>query len=207
MPNKLIDMFQQSASPEEYIAGYCAHMQKLLEAVDAKAVAKLTALIEEAGDKDKTIFLVANGGSAVVGSHWVTDLSIHSVVEGRLGFRVISLADNPYSMTALANDTTFEQAFALQLKAAMRPGDLVIALSVSGNSPNILRAIEYANEFGAVTVGCTGFDGGALRTLAQHSVHLESTRDEYGPVENTFDLIMHIVTGYLTMKRGRLLSH
>ena len=182
-------------------------MAELVQRLDTEGVARLIEVVEKAGDDDKTIFLVANGGSAAVSGHWVNDLSANSVVEGKPGFRVISLTDNGSSLTALANDASFDEVFSIQLKANMRPGDVVILMSVSGNSPNLVRAAEYANAKGGYTVGCTGFEGGKLKDLCELSIHTSSTLDEYGPIEDMFSIIMHIVTGYLTMKRGRKLSH
>jgi D-sedoheptulose 7-phosphate isomerase len=89
----------------------------------------------------------------------------------------------------------------------MRPDDVVIALSVSGMSPNVIEAVEYANEGGAFTVGFTGMDGGKLRQIVQLSLHTPSDNDEYGPVEDIFSLYMHAVTGLICQRRGRTLHH
>lgn len=205
--NVLTQLFENADSPQQYVNDFCAHMTELVERLNADDVAGLIELVEKAGADDKTIFLVANGGSAAVSTHYVNDLSANSVVEGQPGFRVMSLTDNASSITAIANDASFDEIFTIQLKANMRPGDLVILMSVSGNSPNIVKAAEYANAHGANTVGCTGFGGGKLKELSKLSIHTPTTLDEYGPVEDMFSIIMHIVTGYLTMKRGRKLSH
>ena len=205
--NVLTELYEKTDSTQEYIKGFCAHMAELVQQLDAEGVARLIEVVEKAGDDDKTIFLAANGGSAAVSTHWVNDLSANSVVEGKPGFRVISLTDNVPSITAVANDASFDEVFVIQLKANMRPGDVVILMSVSGNSPNLVRAAEYANANGGYTVGCTGFDGGKLKDLSELSIHTSSTLDEYGPIEDMFSIIMHVVTGYLTMKRGRKLSH
>jgi D-sedoheptulose 7-phosphate isomerase len=205
--NKLAELYQKAGSPRAYVEGFRDHMAQVVQSLDSAGTARLIELVEQACRDDKTIFLVANGGSAAVSTHWVNDLSANTVVDGQPGIRVMSLTDNASSLTAAANDACFEEVFAIQLKANMRPGDLVIAMSVSGNSPNIVRAVEYANAHGAKTVGCVGFDGGKVKALAHHVIHVPSTRDEYGPVEDMFSVIMHAVTGYLTMKRGRKLSH
>ena len=157
--------------------------------------------------QDKTLFLVANGGSAAVSAHWVNDLSANNVIEGQPGFRVMSLTDNSSSLTALGNDVSFEQVFTRQLMANMREGDLVIFMSVSGNSPNLVHAAEYAAAHGGTVVTCTGCTGGKLKDIGALNIHTPSSMDEYGPIEDVFSIIMHIVTGYLTMKRGKMLSH
>ncbi len=205
--NALEMIYDQAESPGDYVGQYADHMRKVIEAMDCGAVAKLIELVEAAGNDDKSVLLCANGGSAAVSAHYVNDLSANSVVDGQPGFRVISLTDNGSSLTALGNDASFDDVFVIQLKANMRPGDLVIFMSVSGNSPNLVRAIEYANANGAKTVACTGMDGGALKKLAQLSIHTPSTKDEYGPIEDIFSVIMHAVTSFIIMKRGRKLAH
>lgn len=204
---QLKSIFEQSTSANEYVSQYRDHMATLLSSLDTEAVSEALALIAGAAQNDKTVFLVGNGGSGAVGGHWVNDLGPNTVTEGQPGFRVISLTDNPFSVTAVGNDVSFEEIFSLQLRAAMREGDIVIAMSVSGNSPNIVSAVRYANEHGGVTIGCTGFDGGALKDLCRVSIHTPSTTDEYGPVEDVFSVVMHIVTSYITMSRGRMLQH
>ncbi|MCH7908099.1 MAG: SIS domain-containing protein [Candidatus Hydrogenedentes bacterium] len=205
--NTLEKLFEESASPAEYVEAYTTHMASLMQSLDAESVAQVMRAIGAAAEHDQTVFLMGNGGSGAVGAHWVNDLGANSVVEGMPGFRVISLTDNPFSVTAVANDVSFEEIFVIQLKASMRPGDLVIAMSVSGNSPNVVRGAQYANDHGATTIGCTGFDGGKLRDLCRYGVHVPSSKDEYGPVEDMFSVVMHLVTSYITMERGRLLRH
>ncbi len=204
---KLTDLYEKSPSPAAYVSGFLTNMADVVQRLDPEATAKLIDLVETASHNDKSIILAANGGSAAVSTHWVNDLSANSVVEGQPGFRTISLTDNASSITALGNDASFDEIFVIQLKANMRPGDVVIFMSCSGNSPNLVNAMEYANANGGVTVACTGFDGGKLKDMAQLSLHVPTTKDEYGPVEDMFSVIMHIVTGYLTMKRGRHLYH
>ncbi|MDP7640032.1 MAG: SIS domain-containing protein [Candidatus Hydrogenedentes bacterium] len=200
-------LYKGADSAQSYVNGYKDHYANMVRALDTEGVAKAIEMIEQACADDKTIFLMANGGSAAVAGHWVNDLSANSVREGQPGFRVMSLTDNAYSITALANDASFDEIFAIQLKAAMRPGDLVMAMSVSGNSPNLVRGMEYANENGAHTIVCTGMEGGRLKGAAELTIHTPSSTDEYGPVEDMFSVFMHIITGYLTMKRGRPLFH
>jgi len=205
--NMLESMFHASESPEEYIKNYCQHVASLASSLDAEAIAKLYALIEQAGDNDKTIFLVGNGGGASVAMQYVLDIGSDTVVEGKPGLRVMSLSDNASSITALGNDVGFEAIFERQLMANMREGDVVILMSVSGNSPNLIRAAEFANTHGGVTVGLTGIEGGKLKEMSQLSIHTLSTRDEYGPIEDTYSIIMHSIAGYLRMKRGQQLAH
>ena len=195
------EIFRSAESTQAYVKAYSDHFANVVRSMDTEAVAKFVDIVERVGREDKSIFFIANGGSAAVASHWVNDLGPNSVVEGQPGFRAIALTDNPYSITAVGNDAS------IQLKAAMRPGDVVVAMSVSGNSPNLVRGLEYAKENGAYTVACTGMTGGKLKEIADLAIHTESSTDEYGPIEDMFSVFMHIVTGFLTMKRGRHLHH
>lgn len=204
---KLAQLYDTSSSSEEYASGYLANMARALESLDAAEVAKAIEVIEACAEKDQTFFIMGNGGSGAVAGHWVNDLGANTVVEGKPGFRTISLTDNAFSITAIANDASYEEIFEIQLKANMRPGDVVLAMSVSGNSPNIVRGVEYANAHGAFTIGCCGFNGGKLKEISQLAIHTPSSKDEYGPIEDVFSVFMHIVQTYIAMRRGRYLCH
>lgn len=200
-------IFGESSGAAEWTRGYAARMTELLRDLDADSVAAVIDEMDRASVEGRTIFVVANGGSSAVASHLVNDLGPNSLVPRQSRFRVYSLSDNVESVTAIANDAGYENVFAYQLQANMEPGDLVLAMSVSGNSPNLVKALEYARDNGGRTIAWTGFDGGKLAGLADLSVHFPSTRDEYGPVEDMFAVLVHIVAGYLAMQRGRNLHH
>ena len=200
---KLAQLYDSAASLEEYATGYIANMTNALQSMDMPTVVKAIEMIEACAEKDRTFFILGNGGSGAVAGHWVNDLSANTVMEGKPGFRVISLCDNAFSITAIANDASYEEIFSIQLKANMRPGDVILALSVSGNSPNIVRGVEYANENGGYTIGCCGFNGGKLKEISQLCIHMPSSKDEYGPIEDMFSVFMHIAQSYIAMRRGR----
>jgi len=205
--HKLAEMFEAASSMQDYSSRYIDRLCAMLQAMDAAPIAKMAEAMETASQAGKTIYFMANGGSAAVGSHWVNDLVAGGFIDGQPGFRAISLNDNGESVTCIGNDSAFEDIFVNQLKVHLDPGDVVYAMSVSGNSENIIRAIDYANERGATTIGISGFEGGRLKDRAQISLHIPSTKDEYGPVEDIFGILDHIVSGYLTMKRGKFLHH
>jgi D-sedoheptulose 7-phosphate isomerase len=204
---QLRSMFDNSRSAAEYAAGYVKRMAAILENLDLEAVARTSEVMEQACADGKTIFTIGNGGGAAVASALVNDLGPNSLVAGQPSFRILSLTDNVGSVTAIANDSGYEYVFSYQLEAIMRPGDVVIAMSVSGNSSNILRGVEYANRNDAFTIGWTGFDGGQLGKMCHLHVNIPTSPDEYGPVEDMFSILAHIVATYLTMKRGRNLHH
>jgi D-sedoheptulose 7-phosphate isomerase len=173
-----------------------------MKKIDVDVVEQIINAIIDAGNRDKAIYLIGNGGSAVTASHLARDIGIGTRSSSTKPFKAISLVDNVAVMTAIANDEDFSKVFIRQLEAVLEPGDLIFALSVSGNSPNILEAIQYARKRGAFTIGCTGFDGGELRKLVDINLHIQSPRGEYGPVEDIFMILGHLINSYLQMNRA-----
>ncbi|MBI2434729.1 MAG: SIS domain-containing protein [Candidatus Hydrogenedentes bacterium] len=203
----LAEMYQQSGSTGTYLRGYADRLSELLRGLDYSVVERIMGVIERACNERKAIYFIANGGSAATASHWVNDLVAGGYVEGQPSFKAFCLADNVESVTALGNDVGFDNIFASQLNARVEPGDVVYAMSVSGNSENIIRAMDTAKRHGATTIGICGFDGGRLKNACDIALHIPTTKDEYGPVEDIFNILDHLVTGYLTMKRGKWLHH
>lgn len=204
---RMRNLFDASGSSSQYAAGYAKRMTAILEAFDSEAIGKAIDVLEKACADDKTIFALGNGGSSAIASTLVNDLGPNSFVEGLPPFRMVSLTDNVDSVTSVANDSGYEYIFEYQLRAMLRPGDVVVAMSVSGNSPNIVRGVEYANNNEATTIGWTGFDGGKLGKLCDVHVNIPTALDEYGPAEDMFSILNHMVATYLTQKRGRNLHH
>lgn len=203
----LENLYRGANSAQEYADGFRDRMLDTIEAMDTNGAVRLIEALTDTLQSDGTVFVLGNGGSGAVASHWVNDLGVNCLVNGQPGYKVISLGDNASTITAVANDNEFADIFAAQLRCALQSEDLVIALSVSGNSLNVIRAVEYANEVGATTVGFTGMNGGKLKDVASLSIHTPSDTDEYGPVEDIFSIFMHLATGYIAMGRGRLLHH
>lgn len=138
--------------------------------MDDEEIDRAVGLVAEAWQKGRQIITLGNGGSGLTALHMATDWSKGiSMATGRR-FRGRSLLDNMGVVTAYGNDISYEQIFTEQLKHVLEPGDLVIAISCSGNSPNVISAIDYANQNGAVTLGLCGFKGGKLREIAQHAL-------------------------------------
>jgi D-sedoheptulose 7-phosphate isomerase len=198
--NNVEKAFSESGSCASYARGYLGYLASLFSRVDLDAVSRFADLLEEARLAGNGIFFMGNGGSAATSSHFANDLGKGARVEGKVPFRAISLADNVSLITALANDEGYERVFVAQLESLLREGDVAVGISASGNSPNIVRALEYANARGARTVAVTGFDGGRMRAVAGLSVHLETPKGEYGPVEDFHMILDHLVTSYLRMR-------
>jgi len=173
---------------------YLDGTRRLLAAVDVGQVTRVVKVLREARERAATVYIVGNGGSAATASHFATDLSKATVRDGSPRVRALSLTDNVALMTALSNDLGYEQVFVGQLRGLLRPGDVLIAISVSGSSPNVLRTVELAHECGATSIAFVGFDGGQLVRSADLAIHVASERGVYGPVEDVHLAIHHLVT-------------
>ncbi|MBI3551273.1 MAG: SIS domain-containing protein [Elusimicrobia bacterium] len=167
--------------------------------LDLEKVAELAGLVADCQDQGRQVFVVGNGGSAAAASHWATDLSKTAAVAGKPLVKCISLTDNVPFITAIGNDLSFDDIFSRQLENLVEPGDLVILISGSGNSKNLLKAAELANARGAKTAALLGFDGGKLKALAGLCILLPC--DQYGVIEDLHMGIGHILTFYLKQRR------
>lgn len=161
-----------------------------LSGLDETAVERVVDLLVDAHRAGRAVFMMGNGGSAATASHFACDLQ--AAARGRRPLRGGSLNDNVPLLTALANDLGYENVFSEQIASNAAPGDVVIVLSASGDSQNILRAVRTAKEHGAVTVGILGFGGGAARDLVDHSIVVKSRR--FGIVESVHNALEHLVT-------------
>jgi D-sedoheptulose 7-phosphate isomerase len=172
------------------IREYFSKLSEILTNISIEQVDCVTALLDEAYRSDSTIFVIGNGQSATTANAFALDLS-KQTISPRLKrrFRVISLSDNLAAITAWANDLSYEAVFTEQLKALFRPGDTLIAVSVSGSSPNVVHASEWLMAQGGKVVALTGFDGGKLQAIASQSIVVNSP--DYGFVETVHIAIMH----------------
>lgn len=195
--NVLDEIFEGHRDPQAFAAAYAAHLADLLKNLDFGAVANFTQLVLRARVEGKRIFFVGNGGSAATASHFANDFAIGTRCPER-PFKAISLTDNVAAMTAIANDEGYEELFVKQLEVLMEPGDAVVAISASGNSPNVVRALEFARVQGNPTVALTGFEtGGKIAELADIVIHVKTHEGEYGPVEDVHMFIDHLIGSYL----------
>lgn len=194
--NRLDEIFETTKNSVEYCNQYAAYMSKLLLELDYSEVSKFLAAVLEARERGSFIFFIGNGGSAATASHYANDLSIGTRVDVK-PFKAMSLTDNIPVLTALANDDGYEHIFTKQLKNFASKDDLLVAISASGNSPNIIQCVEYAKQKGLKVVGLTGFDGGKLRELSDIKIHVETRKGEYGPVEDVHMYINHVLGSYI----------
>lgn len=194
--NRIEKIFSESERPRDYVKSYFGYLTEVFESIDCVEIETFIETILKARQDKKTVYFIGNGGSAATASHFANDLAIGTRIPSN-PFKVVSLTDNNAVMTAIANDFGYESLFVSQLEVLLNPGDVVVAISASGNSPNIIKAIEYSNSNGAKTVGITGFDGGKLREVANMGIHVPSNKGEYGPVEDLHMIFDHIVGTYL----------
>lgn len=155
------------------IQQYFRDVQTLLDQVPFNDVNAVVDALMKAKDAGQTVYIFGNGGSAATATHFGCDLAKRPTV-GTSRFRVIALTDNNALMTAISNDISYDEVFSEQLRPLVRTGDVVIGISGSGNSKNVINAMKVANDAGAVTVGFSGYDGGKLKPVSQISVHVPS---------------------------------
>jgi len=183
------------ATHRDAIQPYLAELCAVLAAVPHRDVEATVELLLATYREDRTVFIAGNGGSAATASHFANDLAKATIVPGQRRFRVIALTDNVPLLTAWANDASYADAFAEQVRPLIRPGDLFIAISGSGNSENILRAVDVARANGARVAGFTGFDGGKLVARCDRSVLVPCA--VMAQIEDAHLIIQHAVCSYL----------
>jgi D-sedoheptulose 7-phosphate isomerase len=159
----------------DYINDITQYFEKVKNTIDMVPKAELNELLNilnKARDEQRIVFICGNGGSSSTASHYCCDFNKGISSDQKSKFRFLCLSDNIPSMMAYANDFDYSEIFVGPLRNLFSPGDYVIGISGSGNSSNVVKAIEYANEHGGVTIGITGYDGGKVKKLCQHNVHI-----------------------------------
>ena len=196
---KQIEQFfkESNGSFNRFFKKYTEHFFDLAKSVDISSIEKLVDTLLEARERGSTIFMAGNGGSAATASHFAEDLALCAGAGEDRPFRTLSLSDSVPSLTALGNDEGYDKVFVGQLRNFYRPGDVLIVFSGSGNSPNLIQAINHVNSKGGHTVGILGFDGGEVKKCCAHAITAVSPKGHYGPVESLHILLIHIVSNYL----------
>jgi D-sedoheptulose 7-phosphate isomerase len=174
-------------NPQDYLL----QLQKTLSLLDVREIDDAVALIGEAWERESQIITLGNGGSAATALHFIADWNKSLSLSGGKAFRGRSLVENTGLLTAWANDVSYDDVFVAQLRYVMRPGDLAVLISGSGNSENVIRAAEYANANGGVTLGLCGYNGGRLKGLAHHTLHVPV--DDMQLAEDIHAIFGHIV--------------
>lgn len=176
---------------------YFDRLSRVLSSLDNESIDHAVGLVDKAWRDGKQIFTLGNGGSSLTALHFINDWNKCVFMASKRKFRGRSLVDNLGLIMSYGNDVSFQDVFVEQLKNLLEPGDLVIGISGSGNSENVLRAVSYANENGATTLGLCGFDGGKLKNIAQH--HVWANINDMQLSEDIHSIFGHIVMQRLLM--------
>jgi len=187
------------ASAASYFDAYAEEMARAVKSIEPAMLERAAATLADAYLRGSRIFSCGNGGSASIANHMQCDHMKGVRTDTDLSPHVLSLSSNVELLTAIANDTGYENVFVYQLQSQSEPGDVVLAVSSSGRSPNIVRVLSWAREQGLGTIAITGFDGGPARTIAEVSVHVDCTN--YGIVEDLHQAIMHALAQYIRQSR------
>ncbi len=187
------------ASAASYFDAYAEEIARAGQTVQPAAFDRAAAILLEAYASGARMFSCGNGGSASIANHMQCDHVKGIRTATDLSPRVQSLSSNVELLTAIANDTGYDNVFVYQLQSQSQPGDVLIAVSSSGRSPNIVQALAWACDHGLRTIAITGFDGGAARTMAEVAIHVDS--NNYGVVEDLHQAIMHALAQYIRQSR------
>jgi phosphoheptose isomerase len=189
----------------EFVGNYLTSLGGVMEKLDRDAFGKAIEILREAYANDRQVFIVGNGGSAAAANHFVCDFGKNATpLDGARRFRIISLSDNVEKITAFANDVSFDEIFSQQLKNLMNERDVLITVSASGNSPNIVKACEYARTRNAPIIALTGFSGGKSRDCADAPLHVDA--ESYEQAEDAHLIILHMIVCFVKENRGYVLG-
>ena len=194
--NTIDNIFNNTDSSERFAADYLAYVGLILNRISTSEIAGFIEALLSARNRNAAVYFIGNGGSAATASHFANDIAIGTRSWDK-PFRAQSLCDNQAVISAIANDDGYEHVFSQQLSILLKEGDVVVAISASGNSPNLLKALDVVQEKRAISIGLTAFDGGELRQRADLSIHVPTAPAEYGPAEDAHMVLDHLVGAYL----------
>jgi phosphoheptose isomerase len=186
-------------SAVSYADAYAQELAQAWKKLDLVAFEHAAAILSEAYTQRVTVFSCGNGGSASIANHLMCDHVKGIRTKTDMVPRVVSLSNNVELLTAIANDLGYEDVFAYQLQSQSQPGDVLIAISSSGRSANIVKALAWARDNGLRTIAITGFDGGAARTVAEVAIHADCSN--YGVIEDLHQAVMHALAQYIRQSR------
>lgn len=185
---------------KNYIKNFSAEIIELLECLPEEEIAKALNILQAAYERDGRIYAFGNGGSLALANHWVSDFNktifSHHLNKQIKRFQAIRLPTTEEELTAWANDFGYEKIFIEPLRNHLQDSDVIVAISSSGNSPNIVKAVEYAKDHKVPVIGLSGFDGGRLNELADAKIFIPTKKGQYEIVESVHDVILHLITRY-----------
>lgn len=200
--NNIEQLCNDSRGAGEFAHGYFNYLKHLLDSIKAESIDKLVEEFENARATGNTVFVAGNGGSATTATSMANDIGFDIIKKCGTDkpFRVLALTDNTSVITAIANDVGYENVFLNQLKIHYRRGDKFLAISASGNSPNVVVAAEWVKKQGGRVISFVGFAGGKLKEISDVVVHVKSETGEYGPVEDAHLVLNHILAHWFQFK-------
>lgn len=191
MTAPLLDPQSKEPQSRRIAADHLQKLASLIGQMDPDAIERVFQSLRKAREDNATVYVAGNGGSAATATHWVNDLGKATKRSGCKPMRAMCLSDNISWLTALANDEGYDRVFAGQLENFAGPTDVLVVISASGNSPNLLRAVELARQRGTATIGFLGFDGGALKTMVDDFVWIPTEKGAYELVEDCHMTLCH----------------
>lgn len=187
---------------KDFIYSYLNSLSEIMGLLEIENISKVIEALRETYINKRKIFVFGNGGSAATANHFVCDLGKNAIKDEKNRFKIISLCDNVSCITAYGNDIGYESIFEEQLKNLMECKDLIICISASGNSPNIIKAVDYAKKKKGIVIGITGFKGGKLKEISDINVNVSA--DSYEKIEDVHLIIMHIIVYWFKQNQTSL---
>ncbi len=191
------DNMNRTNKVDLYLVNYKTRLNQILDQLNAENLEPVITAIIDTFKRGNTLFVAGNGGSAATASHMQVDFSFFVRYFTKYRPKIRALTDNVPMMTAVGNDTSFDDIFVEQLKGHFSQGDTLLCISASGNSENVVRAAQYANEQGGQSIGWVGFSGGKLKEVSTIALHLENEKGDYGPIEDMHMILDHMIVNYL----------
>ena len=193
--NQIDKNFKDIKSVNNFVSGYFDYLNQVLNSIDKKEIEKLFDAFMKARGSNNTIFVAGNGGSAATAMTMANDIGFDIIkkTETKKPFKVFSLVDNASVVTAISNDVGYESIFLNQLRIHYQEGDIIVLISASGNSKNIIEAARWVKSRNGCVVGFLGFDGGKLSQICDIKIHAKTNKGEYGPVEDAHLIINHLL--------------
>ena len=182
---------------KNHVNEYREKLTNLFTQIDYDVLEKIASTIIEVYKNEKTIYVVGNGGSAATASHYKVDFGFFVRYFKNKRIKIVSLTDHSPLMTAIGNDNSFDEVFTQQMQDYFQKGDVLIAISASGNSMNVVKAAKYASELGGKSIGLVGFDGGKLKDASDICLFTPNPKGDYGPIEDLHMCICHMLVSYL----------
>ncbi len=182
----------------DYLKSYKKRLIELFDSIEIEMLEKIISSMIEVFKNGNTLYVAGNGGSAATASHIQADFQFFVRYFTDFRPKVVALTDNVPLMTAISNDHSYEDVFVEQMKGMFNKGDLLLAISASGNSPNVVKAVEYAKELGGKTIAFCGFSGGKLKEIADMPLYTPNKDKDYGPIEDLHMILDHVMVNFLT---------